>query len=189
MTTLHLVRHGESEWNVARRLQGQTPYVPLTPRGHRQARATAEALRGTAARAVYTSDLLRARQTAEHIADVLDVPIRLRPDLRERCYGRLEGLPSADALWAAGDVDVHPGGGESLRELRQRIAAAIAGCLADAGDGALVIVSHGDTIRAALEWLGEPTPEIPGNGAVVSRRVAASEARHPGGQLKGVELA
>lgn len=169
MTTLHLVRHGESEWNAARRLQGQTAHVPLTPRGHRQARAAARALRGTPASAVHTSDLVRARQTAEHIAVVLGVPVRPHPGLRERGYGRLEGMDALAGVVDWTDVDLHPGGGESLRELRRRAAAALADCLAHNGDGAVVIVSHGDTIRAALEWLGEPNPAIPGNGAVISR--------------------
>lgn len=162
MTVLYLVRHGQSTWNAAARLQGQTPDPGLTPLGRQQAREAAARLEGTGVEAIYSSDLRRAVQTATPIADNLGMEIRLSPALRERGYGSLEGHPSADAVELAGDIDwldpdVCPGGGESLRDVHTRASYAVAQCVDRHPDAAIVLVSHGDTIRviaASLAGLG-----------------------------------
>ncbi len=95
MTELILVRHGETDWNRARRIQGTTD-IPLNETGRRQARDAADTLAAAipagAPAMVVSSDLARARETAEIIATVLDAqPPRLYPELRERAYGDAEG--------------------------------------------------------------------------------------------------
>src|SRR4051794_23005095 len=94
--TLLLVRHGQSEWNAAGLMQGQTPHVPLTSLGHRQAAAAADALAalagaGAGPGALLSSDLLRAVQTAEHCAAATGLPVITTAALREQGYGVLEG--------------------------------------------------------------------------------------------------
>jgi probable phosphoglycerate mutase len=181
VTTLHLVRHGQSEWNLTRRLQGQVAHVPLTPLGLEQARTAASALAGRPIAAVHSSDLLRARRTAEAIGAALGLPVRLDPDLREQSYGTLEGLPSADVLAAApydfADPEACAPGGESLRDVYDRIGRCLSAYARRYDGGECVLVSHGDAIRAGLAWLDGAGPgngpwrETP-NGSVTTVQVA-----------------
>ena len=93
MTTLLLVRHGETDWNRDGRWQGQSD-TPLNELGRRQARELAEQLDGVDV--VYSSDLARARETAEILAERAGVEVRLDPRLRERGFGAWEGLTLAE---------------------------------------------------------------------------------------------
>jgi broad specificity phosphatase PhoE len=155
--TLLLVRHGQSEWNAAGLMQGQTPHVPLTELGHQQAaRAAAElaglARDGAGPGALLSSDLLRAVQTAEHCAATTGLPVRTTPALREQGYGVLEGRPSRE-LWDLVDwTDPHwsAEGGESLAQLHGRVADLFDRLRADPPAEVVALVTHGDTIRAAL---------------------------------------
>jgi len=88
VTTLLLVRHGETDWNAEGRLQGHTDR-PLNDFGRRQAAALAERLADDDIDAVYASDLARARETAEILADRLGLAVVTDPDLRERNWGQL----------------------------------------------------------------------------------------------------
>lgn len=150
--TLLLVRHGQSEWNATRRLQGQTPHVPLTEIGHAQALDAARALAARRPGALVSSDLLRATQTAEHCARLLGLTYSTTPALREQGYGVLEGFDSAvaaqvgqwwDPTWAAE-------GGESLTQLHHRVRDYLRGLHAHPPADVVGLVTHGDTIRAAL---------------------------------------
>jgi 2,3-bisphosphoglycerate-dependent phosphoglycerate mutase len=164
MPDLHLVRHGESTWNTLGLAQGHNDLAQLTGRGLRQAAEAAERFRGHRVRALYASDLRRARQTAAAFAAVLDLPVFADARLRERSLGVLEGTASAaidPALTGLADgrvtdPDARPAGGESVRDLYRR-AAAFCDELTTAGplDGALdeddagdvVVVAHGGTLR------------------------------------------
>jgi probable phosphoglycerate mutase len=151
--TLLLVRHGQSEWNAAGLMQGQTPHVPLTDLGHEQARAAAaELIRdGAGPGVLISSDLLRAVQTAEHCAAATGLPVQTTPALREQGYGVLEGRPSRE-LWDVVDwTDPHwsADGGESLAQLHDRVAAFLAELRSHPPAEVVALVTHGDTIRAA----------------------------------------
>jgi probable phosphoglycerate mutase len=148
---LLLVRHGQTEWNAAGRMQGQTPHVPLTELGHAQSAAAARELAGLAPGALISSDLLRARQTAEHCARATGLPVATTPALREQGYGVLEGRPSRE-LWDVVDwTDPHwaAEGGESLAQLHARVGAYLEELRAEPPAGVVALVTHGDTIRAA----------------------------------------
>ena len=127
-TALWIVRHGESTWNTAGLCQGHTDEAVLTERGLRPAADAAESFRGREIRAIYASDLRRARQTAAKFAEVLDLPVRTDIRLRERLLGVCEGTPLAtmgpEVLGFADglviDADARPDGGESVRELYLR---------------------------------------------------------------------
>ena len=123
--TLLFVRHGQTEWNAAGRMQGQTPHVPLTDLGHAQAAGAARELAALGPGALVSSDLLRARQTAEHCARATGLAVATSPALREQGYGVLEGRPSRE-LWDVVDwTDPHwaAEGGESLAQLYARVEA------------------------------------------------------------------
>lgn len=165
---IHLVRHGQSTWNVLRRIQGQTPHVPLTPLGERQARDAAKRLAACGARAVYSSDLRRAFLTALPVAERLGVEVTLDPDLRERSLGDFEGRQSADAWAAAGaawaDPCWRPPGGESIHDVCMRVRAFLRRLHSRADGSPVVVVTHGDTAGIVLGLLrGCPDDELPWN--------------------------
>jgi probable phosphoglycerate mutase len=149
--TLLLVRHGQSEWNAAGLMQGQTEHVPLTDLGHAQAAAAADRLAAVRPGALISSDLRRAVQTAEHCARATGLPYTTSAALREQGYGVLEGRPSRE-LWDVVDwTDPHwaAEGGESLAQLHERVAVFLEQLCADPPADVIALVTHGDTIRAA----------------------------------------
>lgn len=184
---VHLVRHGQSVWNEQRRLQGQSPGVPLTELGRDQARAAAARLRGLvpADTPVWSSDLERAAETAEIIAGALGGPLHHDERLREQHYGVLQGRRTAELhaepVPEGLDItEVRWGGGESVEQVYARVRSFLRD-LARTGEQEAVIVSHGDTIRVALGVIdqlnrGEPDPhphrlvawEIVGNGSITT---------------------
>jgi probable phosphoglycerate mutase len=149
--TLLLVRHGQSEWNEAGLMQGQTHSPRLTELGHRQAADAARTLAAQGPGALVSSDLLRAVETAEHCARATGLALRTTPALREQSYGVLEGRPSRE-LWDVvdwTDPDWAAEGGESQAALHARVAGYLARLCADPPAEVVALVTHGDTIRAA----------------------------------------
>lgn len=151
MGRLLLIRHGESEGNRDR-VFTYTPDVPLTPTGRVQARTTAEYVRGRYEPSLLVSSpYVRARQTAEIIAEVLTLPIAIEEDLRERSYGNYAGRsyetarPDFDphAYW-----DWRPPGGETLEEVAARVGRVLDRIAARAGHADAVVVSHGGVMMA-----------------------------------------
>lgn len=174
---VYFVRHGQSEWNVLRLTQGQTAHPRLTDDGRGQAAAAAALIAADLGerrvRAIVTSDLARARETAEIIATRLGVPVVEDSRLREQHLGELEGR-SYEETWAAAELHdwsdpaLPIAGGESLLAVRERMVA----CLSDLDAAQVhIVVSHGDAIRAAIAHVqGEAAHEaswveVP-NGAV-----------------------
>jgi probable phosphoglycerate mutase len=181
-----LARHGETDWNLAGRWQGHTD-VPLIATGRAQALALAERLRGRGIAAVATSDLSRARATAEIVAATLGVPLALVDrDLREQRFGRFEGLTPRECEerhpdeWARYAVDPRPGppGGESRAALLERVLRALHVAAARLPCAPLV-VTHGGAMRALLGSI-PVEPGAPGNGA---------PGRIPNGGIVRVSLA
>ena len=154
MTTLLLARHGETDWNHARRWQGHADR-PVTERGRAQAAALAERLADITLDAVYASDLRRARETAAVVAAKQSLEVIELPDLREVDVGSWEGLtrdeaeasfPDGYRRWLAGGTGWDDG--ETYEQMSARVLAAI-GQIAGAHEGGrVVIVSHGGPIRA-----------------------------------------
>lgn len=161
MIELLLVRHGESTWNAAGRMQGQTASPELTERGRRQAVEAGAQLLAQGAERLLTSDLVRARQTAAVIGTTLRLEPEPDPLLRERHYGTWQGSDSAEAIRATRFLsdDERVPGGESLREVRQRWTTLLAALRGTRGP--VVVVTHGNLIAEAA---GVPLPE---NGSVI----------------------
>lgn len=173
--TVLLVRHGQSTWNAERRLQGQTPHVPLTELGHTQAVEAARALAPLQPGALISSDLLRAVQTAEHCARSTGLPFTTTPALREQGYGVLEGWASADAARVARwwDPEWAADGGESVLALQARVRDLLRALCAEPPADVVALVTHGDTIRAALAVAGTTGPTgmpsvVPANGSILT---------------------
>lgn len=162
MTELLLVRHGETLWNNQTRFQGHTD-VPLSQRGWNEAQCLAERLAGERVTAIYSSDLTRARDTAEIVARRLDKPVNIDSRLKEMALGEWQGMTYAEVRRRYfGDVgpsvvypiDNPPLGGESLRQLQVRLLDGINSIVARHSDERLVIVTHGACLRAlACAWL------------------------------------
>jgi broad specificity phosphatase PhoE len=139
VTTLLLVRHGETDWNAEGRLQGHTDR-PLNEFGRRQAAALAERLADDGIDAVYASDLARARETAEILAERLGLPVATDPDLRERNWGNWEGLTGSErdrVDYVGEERDAH---GERVIRAVRRIAEQHPG-------ERIVVVTHGGSLR------------------------------------------
>jgi probable phosphoglycerate mutase len=158
---VYLVRHGQSEWNVRRLTQGQTVHPALTALGRLQADAAATmisadlAAHGLAVRRIITSDLVRARETADILAARLGAVTTIDARLREQSLGHLEGRPYEETWDAAAAIDWSDpsqpiAGGESLMDVYERMAAVLR---AIDPDTVAVLVSHGDAIRTAIAYL------------------------------------
>ena len=178
--TLLLVRHGQSEWNAAGLMQGQTAHPGLTALGHEQAAAAARELAAAGPGALISSDLARALQTAEHCARATGLPVRTSAALREQGYGVLEGRPSRE-LWDVVDwTDPHwaADGGESLAQLHARVAGFLAGLRDEPPAEVVALVTHGDTIRAAQAVAAGAGPDgmparTPHNGTLTRLELSA----------------
>src|SRR5436190_9976960 len=153
MTTLLLVRHGETDWNAAGRLQGHTDR-PLSDYGREQARRLASELTGEEFDAIYSSDLARARETAEIVGAELDLPVVLDPDLREKDWGNWEGLTSTERL----GIELV---GESTLQHTKRMLAALGRIAAKHPDDRVLVVTHGGSMRRVqTEALGFAMPVV-----------------------------
>lgn len=159
-TQIVLVRHGETEWNRERRMQGQTD-TPLSDLGRAQAEAVGRRLAQRAFAALYSSDLTRAWETAAAIARACGREIRADPDLRERTFGVFEGLtydemsrryPDEHARFSAREPDYAVPGGESPRSFYERSLACLERIAAAHAGESVVVVTHGmvlDTLYRA----------------------------------------
>ena len=160
------MRHGETDWNVERRFQGHAD-EPLNAAGRQQARGLAEELAGEQIDAVYTSDLARARETAEILAARLDAEVVALRELREIDVGSWQGLswpeieehdPEGVVRWQR---DGHGWeGGETYDELGVRIVAALSDIAARHPGQRVLVVAHGGTFRATKAFIeGVPVTE------------------------------
>jgi len=152
MTTLLLVRHGETDWNRAGIWQGWAD-PPLNESGRAQARALAEELRATPFDAVYTSDLRRAKETAEILAAAHGVPVHVDADLREIDVGSWSGLTREDIRRRFPDGE-RPDG-ETHEQHAARVLAAVERIARDNRGRRVLVVSHGGTFRRVSEVLGD----------------------------------
>jgi broad specificity phosphatase PhoE len=147
-TTILLVRHGETDWNLERRVQGHSN-TPLNETGRRQAIELATALADERVDAVYSSDLVRAHETARILADRKGLGVTVIPELREKDFGTWEGSTDQEILrrypearvgpW--GDAETHEDMSGRVMESLQRIAQSHPG-------GRVLVVAHGGPLRA-----------------------------------------
>jgi 2,3-bisphosphoglycerate-dependent phosphoglycerate mutase len=151
-TRIIAVRHGETAWNVDTRIQGQLD-IGLNERGRWQAQRVAAALRDEPIAALYTSDLARAHQTAQPLAELIGLPLRPDTGLRERGFGVFEGKtfvqieaehPEDARRWRERDVHYRLGGhGESLAVFFERTVSAFKRLAAAHPGEQIAVFAHG----------------------------------------------
>ncbi len=150
-----MVRHGETAWNAEGRVQGQLD-IPLNDVGRAQARATADALAGHDFTAIYCSDLIRVRQTAEPSARRLALPVSYTAELRERHYGMFETLtyvevrekyPEQYARFRDKDPDFDFEGGETLRGFNERSLKAVSEIIDRHPGEQILVFTHGGVLE------------------------------------------
>lgn len=154
MTTVLVVRHGETAWNRERRIQGWAP-TRLTDRGRRQADSAGAAVgREYDVDLIHASDLLRARETVDRIRAHVDAPATVDPAWRERDFGVYQGLPADEVFSRFPELsldedperaaEVVPESGESLRQMEGRLLECWTELLSEAGPGEThLLVAHG----------------------------------------------
>lgn len=198
MALLVLVRHGESTANLANVFTGWLN-VALSPKGEQEALMAAEKLRGFHFDAAYSSDLLRAERTLDLIVARpawATIPVHHVGALRERMYGDLQGLNKAETALKYGQAQIDewrrsyavaPPGGESLRQTQARVVkfyeAEIEPQLRTGRD--ILIVSHGNTLRALRMYLEQLSPQQVESLEIVTGAVCVY---HIDAQLKILEL-
>jgi len=160
MTTVVLLRHGVTDWNEERRIQGWAP-VPINESGHEQARRAGEFLAGQYdVDRVVASDLRRTVETAEGVLGTVDAPLETTHEWRERGFGIYQGLlyddvferhPEHDATSGVVALDATPETGESMLDLQQRVLSGWERLLNESSaDDTVVVVTHGGPIYVTL---------------------------------------
>ena len=163
MVKLILLRHFKSQWNKENRFTGWTD-VPLSEEGRKSVDETAEKLSGMTIDIVYTSPLVRNRESASLAIGKKDVPIVVDKALDERNYGKLQGMNKDEAMEKYGKEQVHlwrrswdqaPPGGESLKDVCKRTTPFFQKYIEKdlaAGKNVLVVASH-NSLRAIVKYL------------------------------------
>jgi len=153
-TRICFIRHGETDWNAEKRIQGQID-IPLNETGRAQALAMAFNAAHHNFDAIYSSDLMRARDTAGMLAARRGLDIKILPPLRERHFGIFQGLtaaegkvsqPEAHARYRARDPDYDFDSGESMHNLARRVAAAVHEMTRHHAGQTLAAVTHGGVL-------------------------------------------
>ncbi|MFD0961113.1 histidine phosphatase family protein [Paenibacillus chungangensis] len=153
MTTIGFIRHGITDWNIEKRDQGQMD-IPLNQAGIHQARSLSERLKGESWDFLYASDLSRAKQTAQIIADVLGIQVQTDVRLREIHCGEREGTTLEDRISKWGPhCEAMDLGVETHESVINRGLAAIKDIIESHPDKRILIVSHGTMIELLLTQL------------------------------------
>jgi len=168
-TRILAIRHGETAWNVDTRIQGQLD-VALNETGRWQAQRLAGALADEGIHAIYASDLRRAHETAQAVAEHGGHAIVADPGLRERAFGAFEGFtwaeierrwPDDSERWRRRELDFAPAGGESLRQFYARCVETVTRLAAAHLGQTIAVVAHGgvmDCLYRAASRIGLDAP-------------------------------
>ncbi len=189
---LLLIRHGETEWNTEGRIQGFRD-IGLSERGRRQAQVLARHLQGRALDAVYASDLSRAIETAEPLARERSAAVRIDPRLKERGFGLFEGhtyaeaeanWPQEYAIWRQRDPGHAVPGGESYRDARVRVLAALGDIARQHAGQTVAVVTHGGVLDIVYRAAHAIPWETPRSHLLPNASINHVRAHHPGPRLE-----
>jgi len=183
-TQVLFIRHGETDWNRVKRIQGHID-IPLAQSGIEQAQRLAERLAreaGDGARldAIYSSDLQRAQQTARPAAQLLGLAPQLVEGLRERAYGVFQGHDSQEiaqrypddyAHWQTRDPGFAPAGGESVRVFYHRVVHAVAAIVATHPGGRIACVTHGGVLDCIYRYARGLSLDAPRDYALLNTSI------------------
>jgi alpha-ribazole phosphatase/probable phosphoglycerate mutase len=169
VTTLYLIRHGETEGSEVKRYKGSID-VPLSERGIAQIRSASVFINSSKLSAVYCSPLSRALKSAEIISEPHGLNPVIMPDLRERSFGVWEGMsfdeikkqyPDEFKAWADNPLKFSPVGGENTLEVRDRALQALDNILKKHNGESISIVAHGGVNRVILcDIMGIPLENL-----------------------------
>ena len=192
--TVYLFRHGETDWNAQKRLQGRTGDMPLNEKGLSQANTIASKFQGKIIKTIYSSPLKRAKQTAEVVANHLKADITYIDDLQERSFGILEGMsfdeitdkyPELQELISYSkncdfvSEDGNTYGTESLKDTQARIYKTITDIIKKSIDDVVVISSHGSVLyNFLLHVLGHDDFDHIPNAEVLSLQFSLSDEKY-----------
>jgi probable phosphoglycerate mutase len=166
----YFVRHGQTNWNLEHRAQGQTD-VPLNSHGRTQAHTIHAKIKHAGIKLICTSPLQRARETAEIVASALSLPVQVIDELKEACWGGFEGAVKGE--WYTDWLDGRSGNGaEPYGEFIQRATRGINAALAN--DGPVLIVAHG-----GVYWAIEHGTRIRNGGDAANCGVLFHESPSP----------
>ncbi|MGD8192285.1 histidine phosphatase family protein [Brevibacillus ginsengisoli] len=185
-TILYFIRHGETDWNKLRRIQGHSD-IELNSLGEEQAERLAAHIANHPITAVYSSDLKRARCTAQKLADLVGVPLQTLETLRERNYGEWEGLTMEEIQtqfsYLATDLTVY--GIEAFEAMQKRAHQCLSDLALNHPNQTIAAVSHGGLINAFLHYvtLGEQ-----GTGITRIDNTGTSVFRYRGGFWEVVSI-
>jgi len=158
MNKLYLLRHGESEWNILNKVQGQFN-TNLTQKGIEQAKLVANRLCKEEIKAIYSSDLDRAYKTAKIVSDKLGIDVKKLHDLREIKFGIWEGLTSDEIkekykkeqlIWRTEPHKLNLPEAEKLIDVQERMLKSVNTLLKKHENENILIVSHGSAIKALI---------------------------------------
>jgi len=174
----YFVRHGETDWNLEHRAQGQTD-IPLNSKGRMQASTIPEKIRDVGIKLVCTSPLQRAMETANIVAENLGVPVQVIDELKEACWGGFEGTVKGKWYtdWMGGHTEK---GAEAYGQFIDRATRGLN--LALANDGPVLIVAHGE-----VYWAVEHATKIQNGGDAANCGVMYHEppcSNHPSWRIK-----
>lgn len=162
---IYLIRHGQTDWNLAGKIQGSTD-IPLNDTGKEQARALAKGMESRPVTQIFSSTLQRAVTTAAAIGQSQKVDVDIIRGLEEVGFGCWEGMswpeiqekyPEEYRKWCMNPIDVAPPGGESQRDIYLRCAQVVEGIVAQA-QGDVAIVSHGATMAYLIAYMMREHP-------------------------------
>ena len=176
--TFYLFRHGQTDYNKKGLIQGQLSQASLNGQGREDAARTAEALKGNRLEIIYSSPLMRARETADIVANALDLTVVEYDGLKEGHVGKAEGqsIESLKALFPdlmnrwygvnLNDLDIALNGGETKAQIGHRILESIKNIAASTSAQVIGVATHGMAIRFLLQVLGHEVGWVE-NGEIV----------------------
>lgn len=179
VTRLLVIRHGETAWNTEARIQGHID-IPLNDKGRWQAERLAQALVDEELHAIYSSDLARARHTAEAVAQAAQLQLNLDNSLRERHFGRFEGMtqeevasqwPEEARRWRQRDPGYGPEGGETLQAFYDRCLSALTRLAQQHPGQSIAVVAHGGVLDCFYRAANGLELELPRNWQITNASV------------------
>lgn len=158
----YFARHGQTIWNVENKICGATD-IELTEKGHNQAKELGQRIsdEGIHIDEIICSPLVRAAETARHIAEIIEVPMRVEPRLKEQNFGKYEGTPrdGEDFRRAKECFADSYEGGESMIQFCHRIYGLLDEIRGEADEKVYLLVAHNGVARAVQSYFGDMTNE------------------------------
>lgn len=187
-TTIYLTRHGQTEWNIEKRLQGKGN-SPLTSAGIKRAEELRERIKDMPIDVIYSSPIERALHTAHILKGEKSVEIITHDGLMEMCFGDYEGRRTEEVMlenpnWnieriMEGDTKMCAPGGETLEEVRARVKDAMDAILEENKGKTLLVVAHGITLKALMYYFKDEDVNTEVMGQATLTKIIVDDTKNP----------